>query len=183
MALLEVRQLGKRYEQRAFWRAPRVTHALRDVSFTIEAGGHCELRGAGFDAYYESYAPLVACAPPWMDPEEYCSELVFEGSEYPEFDFVNGDTTCSPDAAAALCVCRRTSHHGPSYLGRSPCTIQGTTMVRGTPPYHREHEFTVDGDYLIRRLIYYPELSLPREEGEPSTTRVGFEMIQRAPAE
>ncbi len=38
MALLEVRQLGKRYEQRAFWRAPRVTDALRDVSFTIEAG-------------------------------------------------------------------------------------------------------------------------------------------------
>ena len=38
MPLLEVRQLGKRYEQRSLWRAPRVTHAVRDVSFTIEAG-------------------------------------------------------------------------------------------------------------------------------------------------
>jgi len=38
MPLLEVQDLGKRYEQRAVWRAPRVTHAVRDVSFTIEAG-------------------------------------------------------------------------------------------------------------------------------------------------
>jgi oligopeptide transport system ATP-binding protein len=38
MALLEVRQLGKQYEQRALWRKTRVTHAVRDVSFTIEAG-------------------------------------------------------------------------------------------------------------------------------------------------
>ena len=38
MPLVEVRQLGKRYEQRALWRAPRVTHAVRDVSFTIEEG-------------------------------------------------------------------------------------------------------------------------------------------------
>jgi ABC-type oligopeptide transport system ATPase subunit len=38
MPLLEVRQLGKRYEQRALWRPPRVTHAVRDVSFTIEEG-------------------------------------------------------------------------------------------------------------------------------------------------
>ena len=38
MPLLEVRQLGKRYEQRALFRAPQVTHAVRDVSFTIEAG-------------------------------------------------------------------------------------------------------------------------------------------------
>ncbi|AMY07349.1 Stage 0 sporulation protein KE [Luteitalea pratensis] len=38
MPLLEVRRLGKRYEQRALWRPPRVTHAVRDVSFTIEEG-------------------------------------------------------------------------------------------------------------------------------------------------
>jgi oligopeptide transport system ATP-binding protein len=38
MPLLEVRQLGKQYEQRALWRKTRVTHAVRDVSFTIEAG-------------------------------------------------------------------------------------------------------------------------------------------------
>jgi ABC-type oligopeptide transport system ATPase subunit len=38
MPLLEVQELGKRYEQRALWRAPRITHAVRDVSFTIEAG-------------------------------------------------------------------------------------------------------------------------------------------------
>ena len=38
MPLLEVRQLGKRYEQRALWRPARVTHAVRDVSFTIEEG-------------------------------------------------------------------------------------------------------------------------------------------------
>jgi len=38
MPLLEVRQLGKRYEQRALWRPPRVTHAVRDVSFTIDEG-------------------------------------------------------------------------------------------------------------------------------------------------
>jgi len=38
MPLLDVRQLGKRYEQRGLWRAPRVTHAVRDVSFTIEEG-------------------------------------------------------------------------------------------------------------------------------------------------
>ena len=38
MPLVEVRRLGKRYEQRALWRAPRVTHAVDDVSFTIEAG-------------------------------------------------------------------------------------------------------------------------------------------------
>jgi ABC-type oligopeptide transport system ATPase subunit len=38
MPLLEVEGLGKRYEQRALWRAPRVTHAVRDVSFAIEAG-------------------------------------------------------------------------------------------------------------------------------------------------
>ena len=38
MPLVEVRQLGKRYEQRALWRPPRVTHAVRDVSFTIEEG-------------------------------------------------------------------------------------------------------------------------------------------------
>jgi ABC-type oligopeptide transport system ATPase subunit len=38
MTLLEVRGLGKRYEQRALWRAPQVTHAVRDVSFTIDAG-------------------------------------------------------------------------------------------------------------------------------------------------
>jgi oligopeptide transport system ATP-binding protein len=38
MPLLDVRQLGKRYELRALWRAPRVTHAVSDVSFTIEEG-------------------------------------------------------------------------------------------------------------------------------------------------
>ncbi len=38
MPLLEVRRLGKRYEQRAFGRAPQVTDAVSDVSFTIEAG-------------------------------------------------------------------------------------------------------------------------------------------------
>jgi ABC-type oligopeptide transport system ATPase subunit len=38
MPLVEIRHLGKRYEQRALWRAPRVTHAVHDVSFTIEAG-------------------------------------------------------------------------------------------------------------------------------------------------
>jgi oligopeptide transport system ATP-binding protein len=38
MPLLEVRQLGKRYEQRALWRPAQVTHAVRDVSFAIEAG-------------------------------------------------------------------------------------------------------------------------------------------------
>jgi oligopeptide/dipeptide ABC transporter ATP-binding protein len=38
MPLLEVRQLGKRYEQRALWRPGRVTDAVRDVSFTIEEG-------------------------------------------------------------------------------------------------------------------------------------------------
>jgi oligopeptide transport system ATP-binding protein len=38
MPLVEVRQLGKRYEQRALWRPPRVTHAVRDVSSTIEEG-------------------------------------------------------------------------------------------------------------------------------------------------
>ena len=38
MPLLDVRRLDKRYEQRALWRPPRVTHAVRDVSFTIEEG-------------------------------------------------------------------------------------------------------------------------------------------------
>ncbi|MGV3516990.1 ABC transporter ATP-binding protein [Luteitalea sp.] len=38
MPLLDVQHLGKRYEQRALWRAPRVTHAVHDVSFSIEAG-------------------------------------------------------------------------------------------------------------------------------------------------
>jgi ABC-type oligopeptide transport system ATPase subunit len=38
MPLLDVRQLGKTYQQRALWRAPRVTHAVRDVSFTIDEG-------------------------------------------------------------------------------------------------------------------------------------------------
>ena len=36
--LVDVQQLGKRYEHRALWRAPRVTHAVRDVTFTIHAG-------------------------------------------------------------------------------------------------------------------------------------------------
>src|SRR5687768_2097762 len=38
MPLVEVRQLGKRYEQRALWRPARVTHAVDDVSFSIEEG-------------------------------------------------------------------------------------------------------------------------------------------------
>ena len=38
MPLIEVDALEKRYEQRSLWRAPRVTHAVRDVSFTIDAG-------------------------------------------------------------------------------------------------------------------------------------------------
>ncbi len=38
MALLDVEHLGKQYEQRSLWRARRVTHAVRDVSFSIEAG-------------------------------------------------------------------------------------------------------------------------------------------------
>jgi ABC-type oligopeptide transport system ATPase subunit len=38
MPLLDVQHLGKRYEQRGLWRAARVTHAVRDVSFTIEEG-------------------------------------------------------------------------------------------------------------------------------------------------
>ncbi len=38
MPLLDVRRLGKSYQQRALWRAPHVTEAVRDVSFTIDAG-------------------------------------------------------------------------------------------------------------------------------------------------
>ncbi|MCC6162891.1 MAG: ABC transporter ATP-binding protein [Acidobacteria bacterium] len=38
MPLIEVEALDKRYEQRVLWGAPRVTHAVRDVSFTIDAG-------------------------------------------------------------------------------------------------------------------------------------------------
>jgi oligopeptide transport system ATP-binding protein len=38
MPIVEIEALGKRYEQRTLWRAPRVTHAVHDVSFTIEAG-------------------------------------------------------------------------------------------------------------------------------------------------
>ncbi len=38
MPLLDVRQLGKTYQQRALWRTPRLTHAVRDVSFTIDDG-------------------------------------------------------------------------------------------------------------------------------------------------
>ena len=45
MPLIEVEALGKRYEQRALWRAPRVTHAVRDVSFTIDAGETLALVG------------------------------------------------------------------------------------------------------------------------------------------
>ncbi len=38
MPLLEVERLDKRYEQRSLFRPSRSTHAVRDVSFTIEAG-------------------------------------------------------------------------------------------------------------------------------------------------
>ncbi len=38
MPLLEVERLDKRYEQRSLFRPARSTHAVRDVSFTIEAG-------------------------------------------------------------------------------------------------------------------------------------------------
>ncbi|MGI8672248.1 MAG: ABC transporter ATP-binding protein [Luteitalea sp.] len=36
--LLQVDRLGKRFEQRRLWRAPRVTDAVRDVSFSVQAG-------------------------------------------------------------------------------------------------------------------------------------------------
>ena len=38
MPMVEIDGLEKRYEQRGLFRAPRVTHAVRDVSFSIEAG-------------------------------------------------------------------------------------------------------------------------------------------------
>ena len=145
------------------------------TSFWI-GNGVCEAKGTGRTSTETISTPYECLA---GDPDDTCVDpMTFPTPSGADIKF--GHTTCHPNDEAGACVCERVDEWGAAYVfGRFPCSIEGNVIVQGTRGAIK-YEFSVEGDYLIRRLVREPVENGSRPDGSVSYEyHFGFQVFRR----
>jgi hypothetical protein len=142
------------------------------ISLFVVGDGVCRTEGTGLTWSDETSFPLECIGPAGADPEPLC-DAQESGHHDDDPGIEYGITDCRVDNANQLCVCTRADEFESRYVtGIHPCEIGPTTMTRGSSI---EYAFSVDGDYLVRRLTRYPQ-----PPSGPPNTYYGFEIFRRS---